>query len=191
MKAVLLLSGGIDSAVCAAIAKKEGLQLYALSFDYGQEHARELDYADLISSEYCVSYKEIMIPSISPKEGNYFPGRNTIFLSFALSYAEIVGATKIIIGVNADDTFFPDCLPEYMKAFQEMASLATKQGSIEILTPLIKMDKREIIEQGVNLGVDFKNTMTCYKGTDCGTCASCQLRRNSFKQLGLTDPISY
>jgi 7-cyano-7-deazaguanine synthase len=191
MKAIILLSGGLDSLVCAAISKYEGDELYGLSFNYDQKHLKEINFSKMVAAVYCKEHKVLQIPSISPKDGNYFPARNTIFLSFALSYAEIVGAGRIIIGVNGDDTFFPDCLPEYINAFQGMASVATKQGDIEIITPLIKMDKREIISIGNDLKVDFLNTMTCYNGNNCGVCASCKLRRESFTSLGLSDPIKY
>jgi 7-cyano-7-deazaguanine synthase len=190
-KAIILLSGGMDSLVGAAIAKDWGYELYGLCFDYGQRHLSEIGYAKQIAKNYCKDFKVIYVPKIYPKEYNYFPARNTIFLSFGLSYAETIGATEIFIGCNADDyNNFPDCRPEYFEAFQSMASLATK-GDIKISTHLINMSKIDIVQTGNFLNVDFLNTMTCYNGNHCGQCASCKLRRSAFLEAGINDPIKY
>lgn len=221
-RAIILLSGGLDSITTLAIAKHEGFDCYALSFQYGQRHAHELDCAKIISGrmgvvEHFIS--NIDLRSIGgsaltadidvPKERlpgeigegvpiTYVPARNTIFLSFALAWAEVLGVWDIFIGVNAlDYSGYPDCRPEYIAAFEKMANLATKSAlnnEIRIHTPLISMSKSEIIKTGVNLGVDYSITSSCYDPLDkvaCGTCDSCLLRIKGFESLGITDPIKY
>lgn len=221
-RAIILLSGGLDSITTLAIAKHEGFDCYALSFQYGQRHAHELDCAKIISDrmgvvEHLIS--NIDLRSIGgsaltadidvPKERSpgeigegvpitYVPARNTIFLSFALAWAEVLGAWDIYIGVNAlDYSGYPDCRPEYIAAFEKMANLATKSSldnGIKIHTPLISMTKSEIIRTGLNLGVDYSITSSCYDPRDkaaCGTCDSCLLRIKGFESLGITDPIKY
>ena len=225
MKAVVLLSGGIDSTTTLAIAKNEGYNTYAISFDYGQRHSFELEKAAKIARLF-KSEKHLVVDidlrkfggsaltdSIPvPKDRNekdisqeipptYVPARNTIFLSFALGWAESIKAEDIFIGVNAIDySGYPDCRPEYIEAFQQMASLATKAGvegksKIKIHTPLINMSKTEIIKKGVSLGVDFSLTHSCYDplsfGNPCGRCDSCILRLKGFLDAGLKDPLEY
>lgn len=213
-KAVLLLSGGLDSATCFAIAKDQGYDVYALSFDYGQRHGVELHYAKNLAE--VMGAKEHRIATIDlrlfggsaltdsidvPKHQyaedigsdipiTYVPARNTIFLSFALAYAEVVGAYDIFIGVNAlDYSGYPDCRPEYIHAFETMANLATKAGiegnNITLHTPLINLTKAEIIRQGKALGVNYDLTISCYdptpEGKPCGQCDSCLLRERGFE----------
>jgi len=225
LKAVVLLSGGIDSTTTLAIAKNEGYNTYAISFDYGQRHSFELEKAAKIARLF-KSEKHLVVDidlrkfggsaltdSIPvPKDRNekdisqeipptYVPARNTIFLSFALGWAESIKAEDIFIGVNAIDySGYPDCRPEYIEAFQQMASLATKAGvegksKIKIHTPLINMSKTEIIKKGVSLGVDFSLTHSCYDplsfGNPCGRCDSCILRLKGFLDAGLKDPLEY
>lgn len=221
-RAIILLSGGLDSATALAIAKSEGFSCYAMSFQYGQRHSYELDCAKNISNrmgvvEHLISNidlrsiggsaltADIEVPkqrvAVEIGEGipvTYVPARNTIFLSFALAWAEVLGAHDIFIGVNAlDYSGYPDCRPEYIAAFEKMANLATKSAletSIKIITPLISMTKAQIIKTGVSLGVDYSLTSSCYEPRDnaaCGQCDSCQLRKKGFESLGLTDPIKY
>ncbi len=225
LKAVVLLSGGIDSATTLAMAKNEGYNTYAISFDYGQRHSFELEKAAKIAGLF-KSEKHLVVDidlrrfggsaltnSIPvPKDRNekdishgipptYVPARNTIFLSLALGWAEIIEAEDIFIGVNAIDySGYPDCRPEYIEAFQQMASLATKAGvegksKIKIHTPLINMSKAEIIKKGASLGVDFSLTHSCYdphsSGNPCGRCDSCLLRLKGFLDAGLKDPLEY
>ena len=221
-RAIILLSGGLDSATALAIAKSEGFSCYAMSFQYGQRHSYELDCAKNISNrmgvvEHLISNidlrsiggsaltADIEVPkqrvAVEIGEGipvTYVPARNTIFLSFALAWAEVLGAHDIFIGVNAlDYSGYPDCRPEYIAAFEKMANLATKSAletSIKIITPLISMTKAQIIKTGVSLGVDYSLTSSCYDPRDnaaCGQCDSCQLRKKGFESLGLTDPIKY
>lgn len=221
-RAIILLSGGLDSITTLAIAKHEGFDCYALSFQYGQRHAHELDCAKIISGrmgvvEHFISNIDLRSIGRSaltadidvPKERlpgeigegvpiTYVPARNTIFLSFALAWAEVLGVWDIFIGVNAlDYSGYPDCRPEYIAAFEKMANLATKSAlnnEIRIHTPLISMSKSEIIKTGVNLGVDYSITSSCYDPLDkvaCGTCDSCLLRIKGFESLGITDPIKY
>lgn len=221
-RAIILLSGGLDSVTALAIAKSEGFSCYAMSFQYGQRHSYELDCAKNISNrmgvvEHLITNidlrsiggsaltADIEVPkqrvAVEIGEGipvTYVPARNTIFLSFALAWAEVLGARDIFIGVNAIDySGYPDCRPEYIAAFEKMANLATKSAletSIKINTPLISMTKAQIIETGVKLGVDYSLTSSCYDPRDnaaCGQCDSCQLRKQGFESLGFTDPIKY
>ena len=225
LKAVVLLSGGIDSTTTLAIANNEGYNTYTISFDYGQRHSFELEKAAKIARLF-KSEKHLVVDidlrkfggsaltnSIPvPKDRNekdishgipptYVPARNTIFLSLALGWAESIKAEDIFIGVNAIDySGYPDCRPEYIEAFQQMASLATKAGvegksKIKIHTPLINMSKTEIIKKGVSLGVDFSLTHSCYdplsSGNPCGRCDSCILRLKGFLDAGLKDPLEY
>jgi 7-cyano-7-deazaguanine synthase len=220
-KAVVLLSGGLDSTTTLAIAKSQSFDCYALSFDYGQKQYSELVSAKSIANEFGVIEHRIMKISLSDiggsaltdvnlkvpkyKESNeipitYVPARNTIFLSFALAWAEVIDCQSIFIGVNAlDYSGYPDCRPEYIKAYEEMANLATKQ-SIEgerliVHTPLIDQTKAQIIKQGLSLGVDYSQTISCYqannKGEACGECDACVLRQNGFDQAGVVDPTKY
>lgn len=224
-KAVVLLSGGLDSTTVLAIAKSQGYQTYALSFCYGQRHDIELKQAEKIATHFGVVEhaiinidlrriggsaltSDISVPkqrSLPEMEKNipitYVPARNTVFLSLALGWAEVLGAADIFIGVNAlDYSGYPDCRPEYIAAFEKLANLATSAGvenrlEFKIHTPLIKLTKAEIIEQGLALGVDYSLTHSCYdpniEGLACGCCDSCQLRLKGFQQAGITDPIKY
>jgi len=222
--AVVLLSGGLDSSTVAAIAKSQGFAVYALSFDYGQRHRAELDAArrmatrlgairhvvtriDLRMFGGSALTDEIAVPkrrTLSQMgEGipvTYVPARNTIFLSFATAFAESIGAMNIFIGVNAlDYSGYPDCRPEFIHAFEQVANLGTKQGldgaRMTIHAPLIRMTKREIVESGLRLGVDYSQTVSCYDpdslGRGCGQCDSCQLRLKGFAEAGATDPAPY
>jgi len=224
-KAVVLLSGGLDSATTLAVALAEGFAIYALSFRYGQRHSVELESARRIASSFDV--KKHLVVDIDlraiggsaltdeievPKERSsdemsgaipvtYVPARNTIFLAFALAWAEVIAAHDIFIGVNAlDYSGYPDCRPEYIEAFERMASLATRagvegHGRLKIHTPLVRMTKAEIIETGLGLGVDYSLTHSCYDplpgGQACGKCDSCILRLKGFREAGARDPISY
>ena len=220
-RALVLLSGGLDSTTVLAIAQSQGFECYALSFDYGQKQRSELLSAKNIADSYGVSEHRIMrvclddiggsaltdsslnVPEF--KESNkipitYVPARNTIFLSFALAWAEVLDAQSIFIGVNAlDYSGYPDCRPEYIKAYETMANLATKnsvEGSkINIHTPLINLTKAEIIQKGQDLGVDYSITTTCYqandKGEACGVCDACVLRRKGFEKAAVSDPTHY
>ena len=221
-RAIILLSGGLDSATALAIAKSEGFSCYAMSFQYGQRHSYELDCAKNISNrmgvvEHLISNidlrsiggsaltADIEVPKQRVATGigegipvTYVPARNTIFLSFALAWAEVLGAHDIFIGVNAlDYSGYPDCRPEYIAAFETMANLATKSAfetSIKINIPLISMTKAEIIRTGLELGVDYSLTSSCYDPRDntaCGQCDSCLLRKKGFESIGFTDPIKY
>ncbi len=223
--AVILLSGGLDSATTAAIARQQGFALYALSVDYGQRHRFELQAArrvaqslaakahvvlaiDLARFGHSALTDAIAVPKDRPPEEmahgipvTYVPARNTVFLSLALAYAEVVGAADIFLGVNAIDySGYPDCRPEFIAAFNAMANLATK-ASVEgrlrftIHAPLIQWTKVQIIRRGVELGVDYGLTHSCYdpdaNGTSCGRCDACQLRRKGFAEAGLPDPVAY
>ena len=220
-KAVILLSGGLDSTTVLAIAKEQNYECYALSFDYGQKQRSELESSIAIAKKSNVIEHRIMKISLSdiggsaltdqainvPKysESNeipitYVPARNTIFLSFALAWAEVVDCQTIFIGVNAlDYSGYPDCRPEFIKAFESMANLATKQSvegdTIQIKTPLISMTKAEIIEKGISLGVDYSKTTSCYDanalGEACGECDACVLRKNGFQNANVQDPTRY
>lgn len=220
-KAVILLSGGLDSTTVLAIAKNKGFIPYALSFQYGQRHANEIAAAKNIAAimgahDHKIAQidlrifggsaltADIDVPKDRPIDATipitYVPARNTIFLSFALAYAETIGAFDIFIGANAIDySGYPDCRPEYIYAFENMANLATAAsssgaGKFKIHTPLIKMTKAEIIRTGLELGVDYSITTSCYDpsptGKPCGKCDSCALRQKGFTENGLTDPVS-
>jgi 7-cyano-7-deazaguanine synthase len=220
--AVVLYSGGLDSTTCLAIARSEGFAPYALSFSYGQRHSVELDrareYAPLIGA---VKHQiadidlrafggsaltaDIEVPKDRPIDAaipvTYVPARNTIFLSLALGWAEVLGAFDIYIGVNAlDYSGYPDCRPEYIAAWEQLANLATAaavegQGRYRIHTPLIDLTKADIIRRGLQLGVDYRLTHSCYDptpaGLACGCCDSCQLRLKGFSEAGLVDPVDY
>jgi len=222
-KAIVLCSGGVDSTTTLAIAKAEGYELYALSFDYGQRHRIELERAKAIAQFFGVKDHRIIqidlrqlggsamtsdLPVPKDRSGaqmghgipvTYVPARNTIFLSFALAWAEVMGAEAIFIGVNVlDYSGYPDCRPEYIKAFERLAHLATKAGvekklRLKIKTPLIHMTKAQIIQKGHQLGVPFHLTHSCYdptpEGKACGHCDSCILRKKGFEEAGLKDPI--
>jgi 7-cyano-7-deazaguanine synthase len=220
-KAVVLYSGGLDSTTCLAIARSEGFEPYAMSFDYGQRHAVELELARsnaraagavehlVVEFDYRKVGESALTADIEvPKGGvgvgipvTYVPARNTIFLSFALGWAEALGSFDIFIGVNAlDYSGYPDCRPEYIAAFEIMANLATKSGvektgHFRIHAPLIHLRKSEIIRLGVALGVDYGCTHSCYDptpgGLACGRCDSCRLRLKGFAEAGMTDPVKY
>jgi 7-cyano-7-deazaguanine synthase len=221
-KAVVLYSGGLDSTTCMAIARAEGFAPYAMSFAYGQRHSVELEKAkrhagllgavdhqlveiDLRRIGGSALTSETAVPKGGVKEGEipvtYVPARNTIFLSFALGWAEVLGAFDIFIGVNAlDYSGYPDCRPEYIAAFETLANLATRAGVEEtgryhIHTPLIELSKAQIIEKGLALGVDYALTHSCYdptpEGAACGECDSCRLRLKGFREAGVPDPVEY
>ena len=223
-KAVILVSGGLDSATTLAIAKEQGYDCYAMSFNYGQRHQVELESAKVVSSSMgAIEHKvvnlglgdiggsaltddNIAVPQNTDEDISihipvtYVPARNTVFLSLALGWAEVLGAEAIFIGVNAVDySGYPDCRPEYIAAFQTMANLATKKGVegqlIKIETPLINLTKAEIIQKGTSLGIDYSKTLSCYapdtEGKACGLCDSCRLRRQGFEDANLPDPTSY
>ena len=221
-KAVVLYSGGLDSTTCMAIARDSGFAPYALSFDYGQRHSIELEkareYARQVgAAEHLVIdvdmrriggsalTADMEVPKSGVEEGaipvTYVPARNTVFLSFALGWAEVLGAFDIYIGVNAlDYSGYPDCRPEYIAAFESMANLATRaavegQGRYRVHTPLIDLSKGEIIRRGLALGVDYRLTHSCYdptpEGLACGSCDSCRLRLKGFAAAGAEDPLSY
>ncbi len=220
-KAVILYSGGLDSTTCLAMAKHDGFEPYAMSFSYGQRHRFELDVArsnarrlgavehlvvdfDLRQVGGSALTADIDVPKDGVGEGipvTYVPARNTIFLSFALGWAEALGAFDIYIGVNAlDYSGYPDCRPEYIAAFENMANLATKAGvegtgRFSIHAPLINMTKADIIRTGSSLGVDYALTHSCYdpteEGLSCGRCDSCRLRLKGFAEAGLVDPLPY
>jgi 7-cyano-7-deazaguanine synthase len=223
--AVVLLSGGMDSATTAAIALSEGYQVHALTFRYGQRHAVELEAARRVASYLGVRRHlvldidlrgfggsaltgELAVPKDTPLDqigqripATYVPARNTIFLSFALGWAEVLGASDIFLGANAMDySGYPDCRPEYIKAFQQMARLATRAGveqgqQLTLHTPLIELSKREIVERGLALGLDFSLTLTCYDpdsaGRACGRCEACLLRLKGFQEAGMEDSAAY
>ena len=224
-KAVVLLSGGIDSSTTAAIARRAGFDLHALTFRYGQRHHAELEAARKVAQQLGIIHQVVLdidlrafggsaltsdlpVPKDTPMDEigaripvTYVPARNTIFLSFALAWAEVLSASDIFLGANAlDYSGYPDCRPEYIAAFQAMANLATRAGVEEgrrltIHTPLISLSKREIIERGLALGVDYGMTLTCYdpspEGLACGRCESCLLRLKGFQELGMNDPARY
>jgi 7-cyano-7-deazaguanine synthase len=224
-KAVVLSSGGIDSTTAMAIARYEGFKIYSLSFFYGQRHAFELQAAQKVANAIGVTEHRVINIDLKQIGGSsltddidvpknrgeqemtrgipvtYVPARNTIFLSFALAWAEVLKSSDIFIGVNAIDySGYPDCRPEYIDAFERMANLATKAGvegaaNIRIRTPLIHLTKAQIIQKGMELGVDFALTHSCYdpspQGLACGKCDSCFLRRKGFKEADVTDPTRY
>ena len=219
-KAIVLLSGGLDSITTLALAQSEGFRCYALSFDYGQKHNAELKAAAQIAQDYKLEDHKIIKLGLGSIGGSaltddhisvpdtlqtgipvtYVPARNTIFLSFALAWAEVLELCDIFIGVNAVDySGYPDCRPEFIKAFEQLANLATKAGvegsHFTIHTPLIALSKAEIIKQGVVLGVDYQNTVSCYsadgEGRACGVCDACRLRKQGFTEAGIADLTRY
>ena len=217
-KAVVLVSGGLDSVTALAIAQKQGYECFALSVDYGQRHHSELDAAKRVAAAAAVPLKilpldlraiggsaltdDIQVPERETTgiPITYVPARNTIMLSLALAYAEVLGADDIFIGVNAVDySGYPDCRPEFIKAYQQMARLATKAGleggEMTIHTPLIDLTKSEIIQTGMELGVDYSMTVSCYQadgeGQACGVCDSCCIRKEGFSAAGIPDPTRY
>ncbi len=221
-KAVILLSGGLDSTTCLAWATSQGYTCHALSFDYGQKHNAELNAAKRIAEQFKVKQHEMInLASLGRLGGSaltdqnikvpdhdgstsipvtYVPARNTIMLSIALGWAEVLDADAIIIGVSAVDySGYPDCRPEYIKAFADMANLATKRGvegnPVRLETPLIRLSKAETTRLGISLGVDYSQTVSCYKATDeglaCGKCDSCYLRKKGFNDAGIADPTRY
>jgi 7-cyano-7-deazaguanine synthase len=223
--AVLLLSGGLDSTTLLALATKEGYAVNALTFRYGQRHGIEIERARAVAAKYGVLRhvvadidmrqfggsaltSDIAVPKDRTERDlghgipvTYVPARNTIFLSFALAWAEVLGAVEIFIGVNAlDYSGYPDCRPEFIRAFEAMAKLATKAGvegtaPVAVRTPLMAMTKREIIALGLSLGVDYAMTTSCYDpapdGAACGHCDACQLRLRGFSEAGMRDPAGY
>ena len=224
-KTVVLLSGGLDSTTVAAIAREQGFQVYALSFDYGQNHKIELESAKRVAAKLGVKQHAIVnvdlrsfggsaltsdqpVPKHRSAEAishgvpiTYVPARNTVFLSLALAWAETLGATDIFLGVNAlDYSGYPDCRPEFIRAFEALANLATKMGTedgkrITIHTPLISLTKQQIVEAGMRLGVDYSQTTSCYDpnetGEACGACDACLLRLKGFAEAGVADPAVY
>jgi 7-cyano-7-deazaguanine synthase len=223
-KTVVLLSGGIDSATCCAWARSEGFDIYAMSFRYGQRHAVELGAAGKVAAHLGVAEHRIVgidlaafgassltTPAAVPKNrgaaatvsgipSTYVPARNTIFLSYALAWAEVLGARDIFIGVNAVDySGYPDCRPEYIAAFERMANLATKAAvegrTVRIRAPLIALTKAKIIRKGRELGVDYSLTHSCYDPSSgelaCGGCDSCLIRKRGFAEAGVPDPTRY
>jgi 7-cyano-7-deazaguanine synthase len=222
-KAVVLLSGGLDSTTTLAIASAEGYELHTLSFDYGQRHQREVDAALAVAKHYHVQTQKTITIDLRAFGGSaltanfdvpharslakmpqeipitYVPARNTIFLSFALAYAEVTGVNDIFLGINAIDySGYPDCRPEYLEAYERMANLATKATTqdgrvFHLHAPLIYMNKADIIRKGMELEAPYELTWSCYEGRDlaCGTCDSCLLRLNGFMEAGLKDPIGY
>ncbi|HHA19846.1 MAG TPA: 7-cyano-7-deazaguanine synthase QueC [Methylophaga sp.] len=219
-RAVVLLSGGLDSVTTLAMAKEQGFECYTLSFNYGQRHDAELVAAEKLSKQVgAVEHKVIDIDLRSiggsaltdnkfdvPEQHQdgipitYVPARNTVFLSIALGWAEVLSAEAIFVGVNAVDySGYPDCRPEYIEAFEQLANLATKAGvegqKLTIHAPLIKMTKAEIIHHGTKLGIDYSQTISCYQadsdGLACGRCDSCRFRQQGFEQAGIGDPTSY
>ena len=223
-RAVCLLSGGLDSSTCLALARRDGFDCYALSFDYGQRHRIELEAAERIAAslgaarhltvriDLRVFGQSALTGDIAVPKGRaldemsseipvtYVPARNTVFLSFALAWAEVLESSDIFIGVNAlDYSGYPDCRPEYIEAYERMANLATKatvegRTRVKIHTPLIRLSKAEIVKLGRELGIDFILTHSCYdphpSGRPCGRCDSCLLRRKGFEEAGIKDPLS-
>ena len=217
-KAVVLVSGGLDSVTALAIAQEQGYECFALSVDYGQRHHSELDAAKRVAAAAAVPLKTLPLDlraiggsaltddiQVPERETTgipitYVPARNTIMLSLALAYAEVLGADDIFIGVNAVDySGYPDCRPEFIEAYQQMARLATKAGveggEMTIHTPLIDLTKSEIIQTGMELGVDYSMTVSCYQadgeGQACGVCDSCRIRKEGFSAAGIPDPTRY
>lgn len=220
-KAVVLLSGGLDSATCLALARQEGFAAHCLSFDYGQRHRAELAAAQRVAAALGAAEQRVIdfglaqfggsaltdtnlaVPTDGAQTGipiTYVPARNTIMLSLALAWAEVLGSRDIFVGVNAVDySGYPDCRPEYIAAFETMANLATKAGvegqGVRIHAPLIALSKADIITQGVQLGIDYSLTVSCYQadnaGRACGVCDSCRLRAAGFAAAGISDPTHY
>ena len=223
MKAVVLVSGGLDSTTCLAMAREKGFDLYALTFNYGQRHDHELNSAKMVVDFFNIQNHSIIDIDLAqfggsaltdkidvPKKRDlsdmaeipvtYVPARNTVFLSLALAWAEVLGSFDIFIGVNAlDYSGYPDCRPEYISSFEKTANLATKAGvsgsSFRIHTPLIDLTKSEIVKVGMDLGVDYSLTSSCYdpdqEGSPCGLCDACYLRLKGFKEAGIIDPLNY
>jgi 7-cyano-7-deazaguanine synthase len=223
-KAIVLLSGGLDSSTTLAVAKGQGFSLYALTFRYGQKHEKEIEAAERIARYFQVSQHRVFEVNLAIFGGSaltdkmeipkgrdleqiasdipvtYVPARNIIFLSLALAWAEVLETRDIFIGVNAlDYSGYPDCRPDFIAAFETMAALGTKAGregkGFKIHTPLIHLNKAQIIQKGLALGVDFSLTSTCYdpspQGVACGQCDACRLRRKGFAEAGLEDPVRY
>jgi len=218
-RAVILFSGGLDSTTVLAIAQSQGFACYTLSFDYGQRHATELQAALRISNKMAVVEHKVVSIDLRSIGGSaltadiavpeqhaagipvtYVPARNTVFLSIALGWAEVLEADAIFVGVNAVDySGYPDCRPDYIKAFETMANLATKRGieghHLKIHAPLMQLSKAQIIQQGSQLGVDYSQTVSCYQadqdGRACGRCDSCRFRQQGFSEAGITDPTPY
>jgi len=221
VKAVLLLSGGLDSYTAGAMVKADGYELYALTLRYGQVHVREVEAARQVAAALqAAQHLELDVPLSKiggsalvgdgeiPKDrpltaldipSTYVPARNTVFLSLAMAWAEVIGARAIVIGVNAlDYSGYPDCRPEYLRAFEQLAALATRAGvegqPLKILAPLLQLSKAEIIRRGLALGVDYGLTLSCYdpgpSGQPCRHCDSCRLRAQGFEQAGATDPTN-
>ena len=219
-RAIVLTSGGLDSATVLAMAHAAGRECFALSFDYGQRHRAELQAAERVAASYAGTVHKVVsldlrgiggsaltddhidVPT-TPTEGipvTYVPARNTIFLSIALGWAEVVQASEIYVGVNAVDySGYPDCRPAFIRAFQDLAAVATKDAvegrPVSLCTPIIAMTKADIIRQGTALGVDYSLTVSCYQadntGAACGRCDSCRLRREGFEAAGVPDPTRY
>lgn len=220
MKSVVLLSGGLDSATCLAIARADGTEPHALTVMYGQRHAEEIDAAKRVAQAQAVKEHKFVTVDLGSIGGSaltddidvpkgrdeaemtdipvtYVPARNTVMLAIALGYAEVIGAEAIYVGVNAVDySGYPDCRPEFVQAFQNLARLATKAGvegrPLEVRAPLIQLTKAQIIQRGLDLGVDYGLTHSCYDpidGKPCGECDSCQIRTKAFESLGMTDPV--
>lgn len=220
-KAIILFSGGLDSTTCLAIAKEQGFTPYTLSFSYGQKHSIELEQAKKIAQRAGVTEHKILALPLNEIGGSaltdhaidvpdyvgdgkipstYVPARNIIFLSFALSWAEVIGAHDIFIGANfIDYSGYPDCRPDFLRAFEQMAMLGTKMGveqtKLTIHAPLLMMSKEDIIREGLRLGIDYSQTMSCYRpdndGRACGKCDSCTLRKKGFANVGVDDPTRY
>lgn len=219
-KAVIILSGGLDSTTCMGIAKRDGYELYPITFDYGQRHQHEIEHAKKVAAFYEVPQHKVVNVNFLREIGGsaltdhsievpdytadseipvtYVPARNLIFLSLATAYAEVVGAESIYIGVSAVDySGYPDCRPEFIRSMSETINLATKvgvdEGKLQILAPLSHLSKAETIQLGLDLDVPYHLTTSCYRGeeTACGTCDSCQLRLKGFAEVGVADPIAY
>lgn len=219
-RAVVLLSGGLDSATVLAMAQADGYQCYTLSFDYGQRHRAELYASDAIARHFRAAEHKVVNLDLRTIGGSalttddidvpeteeagipvtYVPARNTVFLSIALGWAEVLAADAIFVGVNAVDySGYPDCRPEFIQAYETMANLATRRGvegqPIQIVTPLMTLSKADIIRRGAALGVDYSKTVSCYqadeRGRACGKCDSCRFRQQGFAQAGISDPTRY
>ena len=220
-KAIVLLSGGLDSTTCLAIAQSQGYECYALSINYGQRHLAELKSAKIVAQHFHAKEHRIIDVNLNNFGGSsltdtrlkvqdyvqskdipntYVPARNTVMLSLALAYAEVVGSYDIFIGANVVDySNYPDCRPAFLEAFEHLAQLATKAGAqgqtFRIHAPLLHWTKSRIIQEGLHLGVDYSKTVSCYRLTEsgqaCGTCDSCVLRRNGFQELEVNDPTDY
>lgn len=221
-KAIILFSGGLDSTTCLAIAKSQGFSCYTLSFQYGQKHSVEVEHAKQISKKYgAIEHKVLSLPLDQIKGSSltdidlpvpdyqetqeipntYVPARNTIFLSFAMAWAEVIGANDVFFGANhLDYSGYPDCRPAYLETFEKLARLATKAGVSEgrifkIHAPLLSMNKADIIREGTRLDVDYGQTISCYradtKGRACGNCDSCTYRKKGFQEAGVVDPTLY